>query len=186
VLGDLAHGARSIATGWWCTIATIMGTEVVHCQACGGVTTEQTVDGRLRPVCTQCGAVTYLDPKLAVAVVLQREGRVLLGRRGAHTRAAGKWSFPAGFVERGEVVEKAAVREVLEETGFDIALGPLIGLISSEGETVVLAVYAGEIVAGAQQPGDDLTELGWFAPDALPALAFPHDARIIDEFTRKG
>ncbi len=138
------------------------------------------MDGRIRPVCQSCGAVTYLDPKLAVAVVVQRTGRVLLGRRGEHTRAAGKWSFPAGFVERGEVVEEAAVREVLEETGFEVALGPLAGLISTPGETVVLAVYPGTIVGGSERPDDDLTELGWFAPGDLPELAFPHDIEILE------
>lgn len=157
-----------------------MEAETVHCQTCGGKTAGQLVDGRTRPVCQLCGAVTYLDPKLAVAVALRREGKVLLGRRGAGTRAAGKWSFPAGFVERGEVVEEAAVREVREETGFTIELGPLLGLISSLGETVVLAVYTGTIVAGEQDAGDDLIELDWFAPDALPELAFPHDLHIIE------
>lgn len=138
------------------------------------------VDNRLRPVCQSCGAVTYLDPKLAVAVVLQRDGRVLLGRRGEGTRAAGKWSFPAGFVERGEVVEDAAIREVREETGFTIRLGGLVGLISTPGETVVLAVFTGSILSGDERPDDDLTELGWFAPDDLPDLAFSHDAEIIE------
>ncbi len=157
-----------------------MGTGALYCQNCGGVTEERLVDSRLRPTCQSCGAVTYLDPKLAVAVVLQREGTVLLGRRGPSARAAGKWSFPAGFVERGEPVETAAVREVREETGFDIALGPLFGLISTLGETVVLAVFTGSILSGDQQPNDDLTELGWFARDTLPELAFPHDREIID------
>jgi mutator protein MutT len=160
-----------------------MSTESVHCQTCGGVTVERQVDGRIRPVCPQCGSVTYLDPKLAVAVVLQQDGKVLLGRRGASAREAGKWSFPAGFVERGEIVEAAAVREVREETGFDIAVGPLLALISSDGETVVLAVYTGVILAGDLDAGDDLTELEWFSPDALPDLAFPHDYRIIEQIT---
>lgn len=157
-----------------------METRSLHCQNCGGITAEQWADGRLRPVCQSCGATTYLDPKLAVAVVLQQNGNVLLGRRGPNARAAGKWSFPAGFVERGEVVEDAAVREVLEETGLTIALGPLIALISSPGETVVLAVYTGTITDGAQQAGDDLAELGWFSPHELPELAFPHDRAIIE------
>lgn len=137
------------------------------------------MEERVRPVCPACGFVTYLDPKLAVAVVVQRDGAVLFGRRGPNARAAGKWSFPAGFVERGEVVEAAAVREVLEETGFTIELGPLLGLISSEGETVVLAVFTGTIVGGTERAADDLTELGWFAPDSLPELAFPHDGKIL-------
>ncbi len=157
-----------------------MGTGALYCQNCGGFTEERLVDSRQRPVCQSCGAVTYLDPKLAVAVVLQRDGNVLLGRRGPGARAAGKWSFPAGFVERGEPVEAAAVREVREETGFEIALGPLFGLISTLGETVVLAVFTGSILFGDEQPNDDLTELGWFAPDTLPELAFPHDREIID------
>ena len=152
----------------------------MHCQQCGGTTDEYLADGRLRPVCQMCGAVTYLDPKLAVAVVVQQENKILLGRRGPSARAAGKWSFPAGFVERGEVVEDAAVREAMEETGLTIALGSLIALLSSPGEIVVLAVYTGTILDGVETAGDDLTELGWFPPDALPELAFPHDRAIID------
>ncbi len=157
-----------------------METTELHCQRCGGITTERFIDGRRRPVCDDCGAVTFLDPKLAVAVVLQRGGRVLMGRRGPGARAAGKWSFPAGFVERGEVVEDAAIREVREETGFIIELDQLMGLISSNGETVVLAVYTGTILGGDQHPGDDLIELAWFRPDALPDLAFPHDRDILE------
>lgn len=152
----------------------------MHCQRCGGVTETQSAEGRMRPVCRSCGWVTYLDPKLAVAVVVERNGTVLLGRRGPNARAAGKWSFPAGFVERGEVVEEAAVREVREETGFEIELGPLTALISSPGETVVLAVFSGAILSGDEHPDDDLTELGWFALDALPELAFPHDREILE------
>lgn len=162
-----------------------METTTIYCQHCGSETVEQPVDGRMRPVCRSCGAVTFLDPKLAVAVVLQRAGKVLLGRRGPGARAAGKWSFPAGFVERGEVVEDAAIREVFEETGFSVELGSLVGLLSSEGETVVLAVFTGSIVAGEQHAADDLTELDWFFPDALPELAFPHDLEIIDRLIRR-
>ena len=154
---------------------------MLHCQSCGAPTTEREVDGRARPVCIACGAVTYLDPKLAAAVVIERTGRVLLGRRGPGARAAGKWSFPAGFVERGEPVEVAAVREAREEVGLAVVLGSLLGLYSAPGETVVLAVYLGE-AAGEPVAGDDLVEIGWFAPDALPDLAFPHDARILADW----
>lgn len=154
---------------------------MLHCQSCGAPTAEREVDGRPRPVCVACGAVTFLDPKLAAAVVVARDGCVLLGRRGPGARAAGRWSFPAGFVERGEPVEAAAVREAREETGLSIALGPLLGLYSAPGETVVLAVYVGD-AAGEPVAGDDIVEVGWFAPDALPPLAFPHDARILADW----
>lgn len=156
------------------------------CQRCGAPTEEREVGGRRRPVCLACGAVTYLDPKLAVAVVIERGGSVLLGRRGEGTRAAGRWSFPAGFVERGEPVEAAAVREVREEVGLAITLGPLVGLYSAVGETVVLAVYAAVGSAGEPVAGDDLVEVGWFVPDALPDLAFPHDRRILADWLGLG
>jgi len=149
------------------------------CAACGSPTEERLVEGCNRPVCTACGQVVYLDPKLAVAVLITRDGRILLGKRGPGAREAGKWSFPAGFVERGERVERAAVREAREETGLDIVVGDLVGLYSSDGETVVLAVYEATSV-GEPCAGDDLTEVGWFAPSELPELAFPRDRRILD------
>lgn len=150
----------------------------LYCQQCGSPTEERTVEGRRRPVCTGCGAVTYLDPKLAVAVVIEREGRFLLGRRGEGTREAGKWGLPAGFVDRGETVEAAAVREAREEIGLDVTLGPLLSLLSRKGESVVLAVYAAT-ADGDPVAGDDLTEIGWFTPDSLPPLAFAHDRQIL-------
>jgi mutator protein MutT len=151
----------------------------IYCQRCGGITEPRIVEDRERPVCTVCGAVTYFDPKLAVAVVLERDGAILLGQRGENTRAPGRWSFPAGFVERGEVVEAAAIREVREETGVTVELGPLIGLYSHEGEAVVLAVYAATAFAGEPAASDDLAAVGWFTLDALPELAFDHDPGIV-------
>jgi ADP-ribose pyrophosphatase YjhB (NUDIX family) len=141
-------------------------------------------DGRDRPVCTACGHITFLDPKLAVAAVIVRDCQILLGKRGPGTRSPGKWSFPAGFVERGEEVEAAATREVLEETGLDIVPGRLIGLFSEAGETVVLAVFEAGLRIPDQVPAaaDDLTALGWFSFEKLPELAFERDYRIIERF----
>lgn len=152
----------------------------LHCVACGAITEERPVEGLARPVCPDCGQVAYLDPKLAVAVLVLRDGRILLGKRGPGTREPGKWSFPAGFVERGERVETAAAREAREETGLDVMIGNLIGLYSSEGEPVVLAVYAASATHGEAAAGDDLTEIGWFDPSELPELAFPRDIRILE------
>lgn len=131
-------------------------------------------------MCPACGATTYLDPKLAVAVIVARDERLLLGKRGAHTREPGKWSFPSGFVERGERVEDAARRETLEETGLTVELGPVLTLISTPGETVVLAVYPATSFTGEARAADDLEEVRWWRLDDLPELAFPHDMEIIE------
>ncbi len=151
----------------------------MHCQRCGGVTSLKAVDGRDRPVCDACGSVTYLDPKVAVAIVVAREGRLLLGRRAAWTKSPGTWSFPAGFVERGERVEDAAIREVREETGLDVTLGSFLGVYSHTGNPVVLLAWAAESTSGDAVPGDDLTELAWVSPSCLPPLAFDHDPEIV-------
>jgi ADP-ribose pyrophosphatase YjhB (NUDIX family) len=151
----------------------------VFCSACGGATIDEIRDGKVRPVCQDCGQVTFIDPKLAVTVVIERDGALLLGRRAAHTREPGKWSFPAGFVDRGEVVETAAVREVAEETGLHVTLSPILALLSSEGDPVVLAVYAATSVIGTARAGDDLDEIAWIPPQAMPDLAFAHDQQIV-------
>lgn len=158
-----------------------------YCQRCGGQTAEREVEGTRRPVCGACGAVVYLDPKLAVTVVLTRGGDVLLGVRAGHTRNPGAWSFPAGFVERGERVEDAAVREVREETGLRVTLGPLLGVWSATGEAVVLLAYGACVPAGQDpEAGDDLDAVRWWPVSALPELAFPHDGEILAAWLRHG
>ena len=151
----------------------------MFCQRCGGSTEERPIDGRPRPVCVVCEAVTYLDPKLAVAVVIERDGTILLGKRAAWTRSPGLWSFPAGFVERGEVVGDAAVREVSEEVGLTVTIGPALDVFSTAGDPVVLLAFPATSFVGEPIAGDDLTEIGWFFPHQLPELAFPHDPEIL-------
>lgn len=155
----------------------------IHCARCGQRTVPRMVDHRVRPACPHCGAVVFKDPKLAVAVVILRAGEsgteVLLGHRAAHTRNPGTWSFPAGFVERGERPEDAAAREVHEETGLTVTLGPLLGVWSTTGDSTVLLAWRADTVSGDVIAQDDLTRLGWFPASDPPPLGFGHDAAIL-------
>ena len=72
-----------------------------------------------RLVCRNCGFVFYLGPKLVAGALFEADGGMLLVQRDIEP-GYGKWTFPGGFVERGEKAETAAEREVLEETGLEI------------------------------------------------------------------
>jgi 8-oxo-dGTP diphosphatase len=156
-----------------------------YCLQCGTALEARHHEDRDRPTCPACGFVHYLDPKVAVAVILGDEHGVLLGRRRIDP-GSGLWSFPAGYVNRGEVLEEAAVREVLEELGLAVRLTRLVGVYSNRGEPVVLVVYAGEIEAGEPRPdGHEVSEVRRFGLDALPAdMAFPHDRQVLADWKK--
>ncbi len=149
------------------------------CVECGHELMMVPVEGAPRPKCPSCGWVLWEDPKLVAAVLVVNDGgAVLLGRRGPGA-GEGRWSFPAGFVNRGERIEDAARREVLEETGLEVELGPLLLLRSERGSPVALAVYTARVTSGTPTPGDEMVELGWFEPGSVPELAFEHDAEVL-------
>jgi ADP-ribose pyrophosphatase YjhB (NUDIX family) len=160
-------------------------TEHGFCPRCGSVLEARFHEDRDRPTCPACGFIHYLDPKVAVAVVLGDEDGVLLGKRRIDP-GSGLWSFPAGYVNRGEVLEEAAAREVLEELGLEVRLTGLVGIYSERGNPVVLVVYAGELVSGEPRPdGHEVSEVRRFALNELPdGLAFPHDRRVIADWKR--
>lgn len=96
----------------------------------------------------------------------------------------GKWSFPSGYVDRGEVVEAAVEREVLEETGLRVRTNWLVGLYSQSGNAVVLAVYDVTVVGGDLRAGPEALEVSSFDPRHLPELAFAHDGGIVADWQR--
>ena len=147
-----------------------------YCPRCGAALEAGRGPGGL-PACPRCGFVRRDDPKLAAGVVAERGGRVLLVRRN-HEPMYGRWTFPSGFVDAGETVEAAARREAREETGAEVTIEALLGVWSAEGDPVVFVAYAGR-AEGEPAAGDEALEVGLFAPDALPDLAFPHDAAIL-------
>lgn len=151
------------------------------CPSCGGALRARDVEGKPRPVCERCGSVFYLDPKVAVAVIVPWGAGIILGRR-AIDPGRGAWSFPSGYVDRGEVVEEAALRETREETGLEIDITGLIGVYSEHGNAVIVIAYAAEPLGGSLRAEDDLIDLQGFDPDNLPEMAFPHDTRIVRDW----
>ena len=129
----------------------------------------------------------------ADAVVLNGAGRVLLQRRSDF----GVWGLPGGAVEAGETLEHAVRREVKEETGLDVEVLRLVGAYSDPGPTTVrypsgdVVYYVSltfecRVVGGRPQTDVESTEMGWFAPGALPAEMMPgHADRVRDAAERR-
>ncbi|MDA1189943.1 MAG: NUDIX domain-containing protein [Chloroflexi bacterium] len=154
---------------------------IKFCQHCGNRLSEASIEGKTRQHCAECGHVVFLDPKLAAVVLIGEERRLLMVKRGVEP-ALGAWAFPSGYVDRGESVEQAAVREVQEETGLVVELNTMVGLYSRAESHVVLAVYDARITGGGLRAGYDAEEVDWFSLGKLPPLPFPHDTQILSDW----
>ena len=122
------------------------------------------------------------------ALVVDREGRILLARR-AFDPYAGAWDLPGGFLDEGEHPEDALRRELREETGLEIEPDRYLGVwMDTYGDgpgaaATLNLVWSARVVSGEPVPEDDVTELAWFAPDELPPrdeLAFSIVAAVFE------
>ena len=158
-----------------------MPTEINFCVRCGHALERRNAFGALRPVCPQCGRVHFIDPKVAVGLLIEQDRKLLLVRR-ANDPERGKWSIPARFVEAGDDPARAAAREGLEETGLVVGSVGLLDVIAKQDATEaadILIVYCAEVVGGELRPGDDASAVGYFDADELPDLAFASTRKII-------
>ena len=155
-----------------------------YCASCGNTLEIKETNGAMRPVCPSCGRVVYYDPKVAAVTIIVRDGKVLLIRR-AGDPGCGLWSVPGGYVDRGEVVEEAAAREVLEETGLMVNIDGLVGLFSEAGHPVIVAAFSGKECGGKLEAGPEAQEVGFFGVESLPPLAFSGDSKILESWLKQ-
>jgi len=128
-----------------------------------------------------------LTPAIAVDIIIEMADHparpiVLIERR----YEPFGWAIPGGFVDMGERLEQAAIREAKEETSLDVRLLILLGNYSDpqrdpRGHTVS-PVYVAEAI-GKPRAMDDACNLSLFTPDKLPELVFDH-ARILEDYRR--
>jgi len=162
------------------------------CPVCGSVLESRALKAGepMRLVCTSpaCGFVFYLDPKLAVGTIIRMpDGRIVLARR-AIEPGFGQWVFPGGYVDRGEEVRAAAIREAREEAGIEIRLDGLVGIYSYPGTTAVIIVYLATWTSGELTIDDESSEIRTFRADELPwdALAFSSTMDSLRDYLQRG
>jgi len=124
-------------------------------------------------------------PRLVVDVVIPAEEGVVLIRRGSDP-FEGQWALPGGFVEVGETVEEAAVREAAEETGLAVEVALLVGVYSDperdpRGHNVSVAFLA-RVLSGQLSAATDAADVAVLDPGSVE-VAFDH-RRIIEEALR--
>src|SRR5260221_4057631 len=146
------------------------------CPRCGGALERRLLKAGEpeRLVCGRCAFVFYLDPKIAVGtVIMTARERLVLVRR-AIDPGYGKWVFPGGYVDRGEPLTAAAIREAREECGLEVRLDSLVNIYSYAGRAPVIVVYAATALSGQLCGDDECLETAEFESAALPwyELAF--------------
>ncbi|NLE51931.1 MAG: NUDIX hydrolase [Chloroflexi bacterium] len=157
-------------------------TPVNFCQVCGAAMIDANRFGKLRRTCPACGYIHFDDPKVAAVVFIERDGAVLLVQRAVDPER-GKWALPAGYIDYGEHPAEAAIREVHEETGLEIAISGLLAVQGGAAEigASIVIIYAGRVVNGVAQPLDDADAIGWFKKgDPLPDIAFESTHAMLD------
>lgn len=156
--------------------------KLLFCQYCGGLLVHRRIEGGLRQICDQCNTIAYLNPVPASAVVVIKDQKVLLVKRGAEPKV-GLWCLPGGFMEVDETPQECAIRELREETGITAIEYSLLGLYSQKDgryDNVLLMGYLIEEFDGFPVAGDDASDIGWFSYDELPEIAFRGHRYFID------
>jgi 8-oxo-dGTP diphosphatase len=153
------------------------------CPRCGA----ELEHGRGKVECPDCELVVHANPApTASAIVLDDNGRILLAKR-AGEPGAGKWDILGGFIEEGEEALETLRRELKEETALEIEpeqfLGGFPDRYGDGGVFTVNFYWTARIRSGEPTPGDDVTEVRWFDPDALPApeeFAFANTVEVLN------
>jgi ADP-ribose pyrophosphatase YjhB (NUDIX family) len=125
-----------------------------------------------------------LDPKVAVGtVIVTTDDQIVLVRR-AIEPGYGLWVFPGGYVDRGEEITVAAIREAREESGLDVRLEGLINIYSYPERPIVVVVYKASVIAGDLRIDDESLEARLFSRSGIPwdQLAFRSTREALEDF----
>ena len=159
-----------------------------YCPICSTEMVKKVLDKKTRLVCNVCGFVYYQNPVPAAAVIIEKDGKILLTQRKFEPYAL-NWSLPSGFVEYKETPEECAKRETKEETGLEVKIKKIfnIYLATDDPRThVVLVVYLSEIIGGKLKAGDDAIQAKFFSPQEFPFnIAFTAHQKALREYLQQ-
>ncbi len=120
-----------------------------------------------RAVCVACGTVHYENPRIVAGCVPEWRGQVLLCRRAIEPRR-GYWTAPAGFLEIGESIHAAALRETVEEALAEVAIGSLLSVVNVLHAAQVHIMFRARMVSERHGPGAESLETALFTEHQVP------------------
>lgn len=140
-------------------------------------------DTRPRLVCMNCQKVHYQNPRLVVGCLPIKDNKVLLCRR-AISPQKGLWNLPAGFMEVGETVEEAAMRETFEESQARVSLLRLHLVYSILHVHQVIMFFLARVENDHFQPDHESLEVALFAENEIPwtELAFSSNQFALENY----
>ena len=146
------------------------------CVICGHKTTEKIPlgDHQLRRVCTDCGNIHYINPKVICGALVLWENKVLLCRRAIEPRY-GLWTLPAGYMELFETMEQGAARETREEAEAEVEIEHLYCMYNIPRIGQIYVLFKANLINGAFGAGEESIECRLFEEHEIPwsELAFP-------------
>lgn len=160
---------------------------ITFCSNCGAKTETRLIARQQLSVCDACNRIFFRNPKVVVTALIEDRGRVLLIRRDIEP-GRGLWGLPGGFVDWDEHPEQAMVRECSEEINVRVEPVELLGvehIITEDDEGIVLLPYRARLLAGNPNAGDEVQQVGWFSPDALPPLAFSSHRKVLQRWSQE-
>ncbi len=140
-----------------------------YCSECGHKVVNKIPPGDTtsRFMCESCNIVHYQNPKVIAGCIAQWQGKVLLCKRAIEPRI-GSWTVPAGYMENGETMERAALRETREETGADVRLDVLYSVFDIEAIDQIYIIYRGVMTSPNIVAGPECSEARLFELDEIP------------------
>ena len=140
-------------------------------------------DTHERDVCTTCGFINYVNPKIVTGSIVRHKDKLLMCRRAIEPRI-GFWTLPAGFMELGETAEQAAMREAREEANAKIVIDRLLAVYTIPRIAQVQIMYLAHLEDDDFSPGPESLEVKLAGWNEIPwdDLAFPSVRWALEQY----
>ena len=159
---------------------------IAYCSSCGAKTDTRVVGRQRLSVCDACDRIYFRNPTLVATALIEDGGRVRLVRRDIEP-GRGLWGLPGGFVDWDEHPEQAMTRECQEEIGVKVEPLELLSVqhVIMDEDGIVILPYRARLVSGVPVAADEVQQVGWFRPEALPPLAFASHRKILQRWSQE-